>query len=266
MIDIVWLSAIQGISEFLPISSSGHLFIAASLFSLKSLSRSTEVVLNFASLLVIFVYFRAEIQDLFVATLKAFTGKVSPKFHQGLKICVATLPVIGVGFLVHTYLDHLTHSYCLFGWGSIFFGTLMIVADRTGPLSKTYAQISYRDAVLIGCVQTFSFIPGSSRFGMSLTMSRILGYKPADAAKFSFLTSIPIGVGALVLLARDIFQDSFFQISFDFFIISTVCFVTGFATLYFFMWWLKKRTLLIWGVYRILLGLFVLYYFNAFLP
>lgn len=265
MIDVVWLSAIQGISEFLPISSSGHLFIASSLFSLQSISRSTEVILNFASLLVVFVYFRSDIQDLFLAFLKACTGKISPKFHLGLKICVATLPVVGVGFFVHHYLDHLTHSLSLFGWGSVFFGLLMILADRMGPLSKTFNQMSYKDAFLIGCVQTISFVPGSSRFGMSLTMSRILGYKPADAAKFSFLTSIPIGVGAVVLLARDISQESFFQISFDFFIISTVCFVTGFATLSFFMRWLKTKTLLVWGLYRILLGIFILSYFNTLL-
>ena len=264
MIDILWLSFIQGISEFLPISSSGHLFIASSLFSLQPLGRSTEVILNFATLLVVFLYYREEMKDLFLAFLKALCGKFSVKFHQGLKICMATFPVIVVGFLVHTYLDHLTHSFSLFGWGSIFFGTLMILADRLGSLSRTYQHLSYKDALLIGCAQTFSFIPGASRLGMSLTMSRILGYKSVDAAKFSFLTSIPTGIGALVLLARDIFQDSFFQIGFDFFIISTVCFVTGFATLYFFMWWLKKRTLLIWGLYRIFLGLFVLYYFNAF--
>ncbi len=265
MIDIVWLSLIQGITEFLPISSSGHLFIASSLFPLHTLGRSTEVTLNFSTLLVVFLYFRIEIKDLFLAFLKACTGKVSTKFHQGLKICVVTFPVIAVGFLVHTYLDHLTHSFTLFGWGSIFFGILMILADKLGPLSRTYNQLSYKDALLIGCAQTLSFIPGASRLGMSLTMSRILGYKPGDAAKISFLTAIPTGIGALILLGRNISQDSFFQIGFDFFIVTTICFIMGFSTLHFFMWWLKKRTLLIWGIYRILLGLFILFYFNAFL-
>jgi undecaprenyl-diphosphatase len=264
MIDIIWLSLIQGITEFLPVSSSGHLFIASSLFSLQTLGRSTEVSLNFTTLLVVLVYFRGDVVQFFWATLSAFKGTFSKPFHTLLKICLATLPVIGVGYLVHTYLDHLTHSFMLFGWGSIFFGLLMILADKMGPLSRTYAQISYKNAFLIGCAQTLSFIPGASRLGMSLTMARILGYKPVDAAKFSFLTSIPIGLGAVVLMARQINTDSFFQVGFDFLMVSTLCFCAGMATLYFFMGWLKKRTLFLLGVYRILLGLFVLSYFNAF--
>lgn len=265
MIDIVWLSFVQGLTEFFPVSSSGHLFIFSALFSLQSLGRSTEVALNFSTLLVTFFYFRTEIKDLFFAFLKSFLGNFSSHFHQGLKICVATLPTIGVGFLVHQYMDHLTHSFVLFGWSSIIFGALMLLADKTSPVLKSYSSISYKDAFLIGLAQTLSLIPGASRLGTSLTMARILGYKPVDAAKFSFLSSIPIGIGAIVLLGRDIFEHSFFQVGFDFLIVSATCFVSGFASLYFFMWWLKKRTLLIWGVYRIFLGIFVLFYFNAFL-
>jgi undecaprenyl-diphosphatase len=260
--DIFWLSAIQGVTEFLPVSSSGHLFIASIFFSFQGLSRSTEVFLNFATLVVVLIYFRLEIKEIFFAFLGALRGKFSSKFHQGLKICVATLPVIASGFLVHTYFDHLTHSFRLFGYLSIAFGGLMIFSDKVGGLSKTYSQISYKDALFIGCAQVIALIPGVSRFGISLTVSRFLGYRPFDAAKFSLLTSIPIGVGATVLLSYKASQSAYFHFGFDFFIIGLVCFFVGLSTLYFFMWWLKKRTLLIWGLYRIFLGLFILYYFN----
>ena len=264
MIDFVWLSLIQGITEFFPVSSSGHLFVASSLFSFQTLGRSTEVSLNFSTLLVTILYFRSEIKELFLGFLQGIWGNFSPKFHHGLKIVIATLPVIAAGFLVHNYIDHLTHSFALFGVASIFFGTLMILADKIGPLSKGYSSFSYKDAFLIGCAQTLSLVPGASRLGTSLTMARILGYKPSDAAKFSFLTSVPIGTGALVLLAKSTYDQSFFHVGFDFFVISSVCLISGLATLHFFMWWLKKRTLIIWGLYRILLGVFVLYYFNVF--
>lgn len=264
MIDVVWFSFIQGITEFLPVSSSGHLFIFSNLFSLQSVSRSTEVTLNLATLAVTIVFFRTELKNQITGVFKAISGKVSPNFHEALKICVATIPVVCVGFLVHRYLDHLTHSFGLFGLGSILFGILMIVVDKTSLSSKTYSSFSYKDSFLIGCAQTLAFIPGASRLGTSLTMARILGYKSVDAAKFSFLTSIPIGIGAVTLMMKDWAQNSFLQIRFDFFIVSVICFTISFFTLYFFMWWLKKRTLFVWGVYRILLGLFVLYYFNVF--
>lgn len=261
--DIFWLSLIQGLSEFFPVSSSGHLFIGSQLFGFHTAGRLTEVILNFATLLVVFVYFRTAIKELIGSIFGALKGYASPTFHQGLKICVATLPVICIGFLVHHYVDHLTHSAHLFGWVSIVFGLVMMGADLYGKHHTTYERITYKKAFLIGLFQAGAFIPGASRLGLSLTGARLLGVKRTDAAKFSFLTSIPVGIGALTLLFRAALNDTFFYIGVDFFVILFTCFCVGYGSLYFFMGWLRKNSLVLFGLYRILLGVFVLLYFHA---
>lgn len=261
--DIFWLSFIQGLAEFFPVSSSGHLFIGSHLFDLYNGGRLTETLLNFATLLVVLLYFRAEIKLLFLSVLDLFRGHVSNKLHQGFKICVATLPVIVVGFFVHKYMDHLTHSFKLFGWVSIVFGTLMVAADWFGKHHTTYDRLSYKKALIIGLFQAGAFIPGASRLGLSLTAARLLGCKRADAAKFSFLTSVPIGVGALTLMFKSALNETFFHFGFEFFIILLTSFFVGYCALYFFMWWLRQNSLFLFGLYRILLGVFVLLYFHA---
>ena len=261
--NLFWLSLIQGITEFLPVSSSGHIFIFSALFYLKDGGRLTEVLLNLATLFVVLFYFRTEVKDLFLAVLDSFKGIISSKFHQGLKICVATLPVVMIGFLVHSYMDHLTHSFRLFGIISILLGGLMILADWFGKTSVSYDRITYKKAFLIGLIQAGAFIPGASRLGLSLTAARVLGLKRYDAAKFSFLTSIPIGIGAFVLLFKAAMENTVFYFGINFFIILFTCFFVGYVTLYLFMKWVRQNSLLVFGVYRILLGIFVLIYFYA---
>ena len=261
--DIFWLSFIQGIAEFFPVSSSGHLYMASQLFDFHDRGRLTEVILNFATLLVVVIYFRTAIKKLLGSFIDLFKGYASPTFHQGLKICVATLPVIGAGFFVHQYADHLTHGVRLFGWVSIVFGLIMMGADLYGKHQITYERISYKHALIIGVFQALAFVPGASRLGLSLTGARLLGCKRVDAAKFSFLTAIPIGVGALTLLLKTALNETFFYVGFDFFVILFTCFIVGYGSLYFFMWWLRKNSLLLFGLYRILLGIFILFYFHA---
>lgn len=261
--DIFWLSCIQGISEFLPISSSGHLFLAAEFFNIHGVGRLTEVLLNFATLVVVFVYFRRDVGDLLGSFKDLCRGYVSPHFHQGLKICTATLPVILVGFLVHHYMDHLTHSLKLFGVISILMGVFMMLADRWGKTTVTYERVSYRKAFIIGLFQVGAFIPGASRLGLSLTAARLLGCKRQDAARFSFLTSLPIGIGAFVLLLKSALQSGFFQVGFDWFVVLMTCFFMGYCSLYLFMWWLRRHGLMFFALYRILLGGLVLLYAHA---
>lgn len=261
--DIFWLSCIQGVSEFLPISSSGHLFLAEHFFGLQSVGRLTEVLLNFATLFVVFLYFRHDVKHLLCSLKDVVRGYLSPQFHQGLKICTATLPVVIVGFLVNQYIDHLTHSLRLFGTVSILTGFLMLLADKWGKTHTTYERLSYRKAFMIGLFQTGAFIPGASRLGLSLTAARFLGCKRVDAARFSFLTSLPVGIGAFTLLLKSAIQSGFFHMGFDWFIVLLTCFFIGYCSLYLFMWWLRRHTLLFFGIYRILLGAFVLFYAHA---
>ncbi|UNM06564.1 MAG: undecaprenyl-diphosphate phosphatase [Holosporaceae bacterium] len=155
-------------SEFFPVSSSGHLFISSHLFNLHSAGRLTEVILNFATLLVVFAYFRTEIKALIGALFGVFKGYASPIFHQGLKICVATLPVICIGFLVHHYVDHLTHWGAPLWVGVDCFWFADDGADLYGKHHTTYERITYKKAFLIGLFQAGAFIPGPAGWGFPL--------------------------------------------------------------------------------------------------
>jgi undecaprenyl-diphosphatase len=255
-----WLALIQGITEFFPVSSSTHLEIFSKIFHLPSLGRVTDVALNLITVLVVLIYFRTYIIEMTLGLFILLKGRVTPDLQKFLKICVATLPAIIMGYVVHIYWHTSGPLFQVMGWASLIFGICLIVADRYGRLDKTYKKMTYKDAFLIGCFQMVSFIPGASRLGSTLIMGRILGYQRTDAATFSFLLSLPTSMGAGVLLFKEILESQQFIWGLELCLVAGVTFIAGYFSLGFFMWWLKKRTLLVWGLYRILFGAFVLWY------
>ncbi len=241
-------------------SSSTHLEVFSTIFNLSSLGRVTDVALNLITVLVVLVYFRTYIIEMALGGVMLLKGRITPDFQKFLKICVATVPTIIMGYVVHIYWHSSSPLFQVMGWASIIFGIFLMAADHYGRLDKTYKKMTYRDAILIGCFQMVSLIPGASRLGSTLIMGRLLGYQRQDAATFSFLLSLPVSIGAGVLLFKEILQSNQFVWGMELVLISGVTFISGYFALGFFMWWLKKRTLLLWGLYRVLFGSFILWY------
>lgn len=260
--EVFFLSILQGIAEFLPISSSAHIIAFAEIFHFTPTTRAIEISLNTVTLVVIALYFRKDLLQMTQAVLWPFKHAHKEAFHRALKIVIATIPSIIVGYFIHSYFDKHVHILFLMGWMAILFGVFMIVADRFSKTGCKFRRITYFHAFIIGCFQMLALIPGVSRSGATLIGARLLRYDRPDAAHFSFLMAIPVGVGALTLTLKEVILSGYFMWSIDLLMMVAVTFVVGYAALTFFMTWLTRHTLLIWGVYRILFGIFILYYFS----
>lgn len=248
MIEIFLLSLIQGITEFLPISSSSHLIIFSKYTSFESQSLSIDVSLHIGSFLAVITYFHRDIIS-FIKNKNLF-----------FKILIASVPVMFFGFfLVKTNLIVKLRNIEVIGWTTLVFGILLYISDRYKLSKKINTDLSFKSAIFIGLFQIFSLIPGVSRSGISITAARFLNFKRFDAAKISFLMSIPtLGAVALFGLKNIInSQDlSFSNINLASIFLS---FLFSLITIKYFLQYIKTFSLNLFVIYRILLGTVLLF-------
>ena len=251
MIEILLLSLIQGITEFLPISSSSHLILVSEYLNFKEQGLSVDVSLHIGSFIAVLTYFHKEILE-FIKNRKLF-----------FKILISSIPVMLVGFiLVETNLINKIRNLQVISWTTIIFGVLLYISDKCSLEKKIDKSFTYKSALFIGLFQVLSLIPGVSRSGIAITAARFLKFKRYDAAKVSFLLSIPI-LGAVSLFGlKNLFTEE--NLNFTHFnLISTfLSFVFSYITIKYFLIFIKKFSLNIFIIYRILLGIFLLFIAN----
>ena len=247
IIEIFILSIIQGVSEFLPISSSSHLIIISTLFEFKSSSLLIDISLHLGSLFAIIFFYRTDI----------FNFQNSKKFIS--LIVLGSLPLIIVGFILYiTDLINIFRDVKIIAWTTIIFAILLFFADRTKFELSIDKNLSLKSICIIGLFQILSLIPGVSRAGIVITGARFLKFNRTDSAKISFLLSIPALFGASVLGLNDILkQDT--ELSYLAILAIIFSFLFSFITVKFFLEFIKKFTMNIFVIYRILLGLFLLF-------
>ena len=247
IIEIFILSIIQGVSEFLPISSSSHLIIISTLFEFKSSSLLIDISLHLGSLFAIIFFYRTDI----------FNFQNSKKFIS--LIVLGSLPLIIVGFILYiTDLINIFRDVKIIASTTIIFAILLFFADRTKFELSIDKNLSLKSICIIGLFQTLSLIPGVSRAGIVITGARFLKFNRTDSAKISFLLSIPALFGASVLGLNDILkQDT--ELSYLAILAMIFSFLFSFITVKFFLEFIKKFTMNIFVIYRILLGLFLLF-------
>ena len=247
MIEILILSLIQGITEFLPISSSSHLILVSEYLNFKEQGLSVDVSLHIGSFIAVLTYFHKEILE-FIKNRKLF-----------FKIFISSIPVMLVGFiLVETNLINKIRNLQVISWTTIIFGVLLYISDKCSLEKKIDKSFTYKSALFIGLFQVLSLIPGVSRSGIAITAARILKFKRYDAAKVSFLLSIPI-LGAVSLFGlKNLFTEE--NLNFTHFnLISTfLSFVFSYITIKYFLIFIKKFSLNIFVIYRVLLGILLL--------
>ena len=187
MADVFILSLIQGITEFLPISSSSHLILGSEYLNFKNQNLTIDVSLHIGSFIGVLVYFNKDILD-FIKNRKLF-----------LKILISSMPVMIAGLiLVETNLINKLRNLTVIGWTTIIFGILLYIGDRFNLEKNIDKDFNYKSAIIIGFCQILSLVPGVSRSGITITAARILNFKRYDSAKISFLLSIPT-LGAVSL-------------------------------------------------------------------
>jgi len=256
---IIILAVVQGISEFLPISSSGHLVLTHSLLGNETTNlcweknRLLDVAVHVGTLLSVLIYFR---QDLTAMSKRAFSFQTNDsKLLQN--IIIASLPVIIIGFAIQSWQPSLLCSLKVMAWMTLIFGIILGIADRFN-LSESIENMTHLNAFVIGLSQALALIPGVSRSGITMTSARFLGFNRIDAAKFSLLLSIIAISGAGFLTSLDLFQTGNFTLGVDVLLAVLFSFFFGYAAIALMMKWLSKSTFKPFVYYRIILGITLL--------
>ena len=246
LIEILILSAVQGISEFLPISSSAHLIIVSNLYDLKANSLLIDISLHLGSLLAIIFFFRKDLLDL--------------KNNQKLLklIIVGSIPLIIFGYLLHsTELINLFRNIEIIAWTTLLFGIILFFADQRKIDQNISSNLNIRSIIFIGLFQILALIPGVSRAGITMTAARFLKFNRVDSGKISFLLSIPALAGASFLGLKDIPKESL-EINILVIIAVILSFVFSYITVKFFLKYLNKFSLNVFVIYRLIIALILI--------
>lgn len=259
-IHILLLSILQGLTEFLPVSSSGHLILFSKFTSFPDQGLALDVAVHVGSIIAVMIYFSSTIWEIIKGMFKTW---FIPNFkNQGNKlfwlIFIGTIPAVIVGLLLKEHGMEELRSARLIGWTILIFGILLFIADKAGMTIRKVEHLGIADAILIGLAQCMALIPGTSRSGITITMGRFLGLERREAAKFSMLLSIPTIFGAGCLVAWELFQAGNMNTVITAFDGITYSFIASIISIYIMMWWLKKSTFLPFVIYRILLGSYLL--------
>lgn len=260
------IGGVQGISEFLPISSSGHLVLIPYVFKWDYNGLSFDVALHFGTVIALVAYFWKDWMRIIKSGVwskesgdKSDTGTQYPK-NLLWQIIVATIPAAIVGFLANDFIDKTFHSSDKLGMLVIainlaLFGLILWYIDRTSKKSLEIKNITYKKSFMVGLAQTLALIPGVSRSGITITMSRALGLNRESAARFSFLLATPAMVGAFILKFKDISANDMNPV-FIVGVISSTIF--SFLAIRFLLNYLKKSDFSIFVWYRIVLAISIL--------
>ena len=244
-IEIIILSAIQGISEFLPISSSAHLIIISNLYDLEASSLLIDISLHLSSLLAIIFFFR---KDLF---------NLRYNYKLLFLILIGSLPLIIFGYLLYsTNLIHHLRNIKVVAWTTLVFGIILFFADQRKIKNNISTNLNIKSIIFIGIFQILALIPGVSRAGITMTAARFLKFNRVDSGKISFLLAIPALIGASFLGIKDVFDQS---IQINYLVISAVIlsFLFSYITVKFFLSYISKFSLNIFVIYRVVVALVI---------
>ena len=248
MVEILILSIIQGITEFLPISSSSHLILISEYFSFTNQKLSIDVAMHIGSFFAVIVFFRKDVV-IFIENRDLL-----------FKFIVASIPVLVVGFvLVNLNLIEYLRSIEIIGWTTVIVGILLYLSDKNNKKNTITNHFNLKNSFLVGMIQILSLVPGVSRSGIVITGARFLGFKRYDSAKISFLLSIPtLAVISIYGMIKIVESD---DVSFSIIMFSSIffSFIFSYLTIKYFLKFMEKFTLKIFVIYRIILGILILF-------
>lgn len=253
---LVLVALIQGITEFLPVSSSGHLILLPALTGMEDQGQAIDVAVHIGTLGAVVLYFWADVRDAIGGIPRAVSGRFDTTGARlvGL-LAIATVPVILFGlFLKLTGLDDAMRSAAVIGWSMLLFGILLWWADRVGDAGKTDVHWTFPDAIKLGLWQAVALIPGTSRSGICITGARFLGYDRHGAAKIAMLMSIPTILASGTLLGLEVAADANGALARDMGLAAVMAFVSALGALALMMRLLQSISFTPYVVYRVILG------------
>lgn len=254
------VALIQGITEFLPISSSGHLILLPNLAGMADQGQIIDVAAHIGTLFAVVIYFWADVKGAAAGLPRLMTGKAdTPGSFLALCLILGTIPVVLFGvFLKLTGLDDAMRGIAVIGWTMLGFGLVLYWADKRGAEIKTDRSWSVKDALIMGVWQAIALIPGTSRSGITITGARHLGYDRESAAKLSMLMSIPTIIASGTLLGLEVASTANATAARDGATVAVFSFIAALAALTLMMRLLKSVSFTPYVIYRVILGVILL--------
>jgi len=258
---LLLVAVIQGLTEFLPVSSSGHLILLPNLTGLQDQGQTIDVAVHVGTLLAVILYFWADVRIALAGIPRLLTGRVdTPGAWLALCLILATIPVVLFGLLLKlTGLDDMMRSTALIGWTMLIFGLVLYWTDQTGSVTKTDANWTLKDVMIMGLWQAVALIPGTSRSGITISAGRYLGYSRHSAARLAMLMSIPTIMASGVLLGAEVAATADAAMARDAAIAAVFAFAAALLALTLMMRLLRSVSFTPYVIYRVILGLILLW-------
>lgn len=253
---LVILAVVQGITEFLPISSSAHLILLPRALGMPDQGLEIDVAVHAGTLGAVIIYFREDVAVAFRGLLDAVRGQFDTEAARLFTLlAVATLPVVVAGLALSLLdLTAALRSIEVIGWTTLAFGALLYWADQRGPQSREFAGWNLRDAIVMGLWQAVALIPGVSRSGVTITAARMLGYGRADGARIAMLMSIPTIIASEILIVADLAAARAWSLAWDSAVAAALAFAAAYVALAAMMHFLRRVSFTPYVVYRMVLG------------
>ena len=252
------MGLIQGITEFLPISSSAHLILLPQLTGWQDQGLTIDIAAHLGSLCAVLLYFRKDIHSAMTPWMQTAENSLPNEKMLLPNIFIATVPVLAVGLLAHDFISEQLRSVFVIGLASIGFGVLLWWSDISARLQRSLPQLTLRDAIVIGLAQVLALIPGTSRSGITMTAGLMLGLDRKASARFSFLLSIPVILAAsayetlkVMTTVNDINVTGFL-------VVLLTSAISALVTIHYFMVFIERTGMLPYVIYRVILGIFLL--------
>ncbi|MDP6173470.1 MAG: undecaprenyl-diphosphate phosphatase [Rhodospirillales bacterium] len=271
---IVILAAVQGLTEFLPISSTAHLRLVTLSTGWPDQGLVMDVAVHVGTLFAVILYFWRDLWRMVMSLANRFSRSAAKRrtdddFWLAIKLIVATLPTIGAGLWVDQYVTTELRTLEVIAWATLGFAVLLYFADQANMTVKRMNHIGLLGALFIGIFQVLALIPGTSRAGITMTAARFMGVERHDAARFSMLLSIPVIIGAGVLKGSQLYRAGDAQLTSDAFTAAGLAFLFALVAIALLMQWLKRASFTPFVLYRVILGgllLYVAYWAPGLLP
>jgi undecaprenyl-diphosphatase len=261
LLEAIVLGLVQGLTEFLPISSTAHLRIAPELFGWKDPGAAYSAVIQLGTVAAVLIYFRKDIVSLTAAFFRGLARREpfgTLESRLAWFVLVGTLPIGVCGLAFKKLIENEFRSLYVISGSLIVLALILFVVERAASHKRTLADMTWRDGILIGLFQALALIPGSSRSGTTMTGGLALGLRREDAARYSFLLSIPATTLAGVFELKHLLEATERPSALSLWVGTLVAFGSGMAAIAWLLSYLRSRTMLVFVVYRVALGVLLL--------
>jgi undecaprenyl-diphosphatase len=253
-LQILTLAVVQGLTEFLPVSSSGHLILVPYFTGWPDQGLAMDVSVHVGTLAAVLIYFWRDTIALTLGFFRLFAGRVTPDGRLAVYLLLATIPAVVAGYALEKFAGGPSRRIEVVAWAMVIFGIVLWVVDRISMRVKRLDHMTLGQALAIGIAQPMAFIPGTSRSGITMVAARMMGYERAEAARFSFLLSIPAIVGAGLFEGLKLIGAGSSQSESGAGLAALLSAITGLLAIWFLMRWLKRSSFTPFVIYRLILG------------